>query len=353
MLRNRVARSASRGTRSLFAVLFLPAVLCSLESTAQKTGSGNGARIVVRETRKDAGPVPKGETIRVSFPVKNEGTADLSITDVRVSCGCTVSTFDRLIRPGGEGKVDLAIETRTFQGPISKTAVLVSNDAANPQVTLTVNAVVRPFVEVAPPAFLRIQTLAGVPASTSVILFSSDPSFSPSQASPPSSGSLSAVLERAGETEKVPGKNPNQWKLTLSSAEGSPEGILGGSVKVSTGIQKQPEIEVPVAGFIRPTLSVSANFLNFGNFEFKGQLVEREVILTNNDPKNISFAVTRADVSGAEATAEIVKADANRFRVLLRMNSKQKKGEFEGTLKISTNDPEKSEIRIPFQGMVF
>jgi hypothetical protein len=112
-------------------------------------------------------------------------------------------------------------------------------------------------------------------------------------------------------------------------------------------------MEIPIAGFIRPTLSVSASYINFGNFEFKGQLVQREVMLTNNDPKNGGFTVSRADITGADAKAEIVRVDANKVRVVVTMNPKQKKGEFEGTLKISTNDRAKSEIRLPFQGMVF
>jgi hypothetical protein len=346
------ARRMTKASFPLHGALLAFSLVWSIpaEPSAQKPA---GARIVLPETRKDAGSIPKGEVLRASFAVRNEGNADLAISDVRASCGCTVSRFDRVIRPGTEGKIELAIETRTFQGPISKSVMVVSNDPASPQSSLTVTAIVKPYADASSPGFLRIQTLVGEPASVCLVLFSDDPAFKPERAEVPVDGSLKAEIQPALESERVPGKNSNQWRLSLSTSASSPEGILGGAVKVSTGIAKQPEMEIPIAGFIRPTLSVSASYINFGNFEFKGQLVQREVMLTNNDPKNGGFTVSRADITGADAKAEIVRVDANKVRVVVTMNPKQKKGEFEGTLKISTNDRAKSEIRLPFQGMVF
>ena len=57
---------------------------------------------VVPET-KDAGVVAKGHVIETTFVVKNNGGSDLIITDARPGCGCTVASFDKVIKPGGEG----------------------------------------------------------------------------------------------------------------------------------------------------------------------------------------------------------------------------------------------------------
>src|SRR5205085_3793442 len=52
------------------------------------------------EPIKDVGNVAKGEKITNDFMIKNEGDADLQITNVQPACGCTVADFDKVIKPG-------------------------------------------------------------------------------------------------------------------------------------------------------------------------------------------------------------------------------------------------------------
>ena len=63
------------------------------------------------------GTVPKGQVIETDFVIKNTGGSDLVITDARPSCGCTVSSFDKVIKPGAEGKVHTSVDTKSFSGP--------------------------------------------------------------------------------------------------------------------------------------------------------------------------------------------------------------------------------------------
>ena len=51
--------------------------------------------------------------------------------------------FDRAIPPGGEGKITLQLDTTGFQGPISKSASVHSNDPAAGVLKLTVTADVK------------------------------------------------------------------------------------------------------------------------------------------------------------------------------------------------------------------
>ena len=67
-----------------------------------------------------SGTVPKGDKIVHDFVIKNEGDADLEITNVQPACGCTVAEFDKTISPGQTGKVHAVVDTATFSGPISK-----------------------------------------------------------------------------------------------------------------------------------------------------------------------------------------------------------------------------------------
>jgi hypothetical protein len=103
-----------------------------------------GPALAIANASQDAGEFKAGDKIQAVFALRNEGNDDLKITDARPSCGCTVATFDREIRPGKSGQVHATIETRGMSGPIVKTVTVISNDPAHPQSVLTIHAVVKP-----------------------------------------------------------------------------------------------------------------------------------------------------------------------------------------------------------------
>src|SRR5262249_18628895 len=130
-------------------------------ATTGKPATVSTSKISIDPMTKDAGVVAKGEKIDAVFSVKNEGTSDLVISDARPSCGCTVASFDKTIKPGQSGKITAAIDTKNFNGPITKSVTVVSNDPQTPQLALTIKAVVKPYVEVAPQEFVRFSAIKG------------------------------------------------------------------------------------------------------------------------------------------------------------------------------------------------
>jgi hypothetical protein len=60
-------------------------------------------KIEIGQETKDMGTVAKGQVIEADFVIKNMGGSDLIISDARPSCGCTVSSFDKVVKPGAEG----------------------------------------------------------------------------------------------------------------------------------------------------------------------------------------------------------------------------------------------------------
>ena len=310
-----------------------------------------GPKLVVPEDRKDVGTVAKGEPIKHVFILKNTGKADLHVTDVKPSCGCTVPEFDKVIKPGTEGKVTLTVDTKNFSGPISKTALLMTDDPSTPQMTLFLSAVVKPFVEALPYGFFRITALSGEASSSDVILVSDEAEFKPSKIETPNTF-LKAALSPVSEKELIKDRNPNQWKITLTAAADAPEGILGGTVKVATGVKRQPEIEIPLSGFVKPAVSVTPLSINFGNFDPKGDAVKRNVMLVNNNAQAASFAVTKAETNVPGISAEIVPVDKSRVQVVLTVDQKIKKGVFEGELLIKTTDKAKGDVKVPLKGVI-
>jgi hypothetical protein len=217
--------------------------------------------------------------------------------------------------------------------------------------TLFLTATVKPYVEALPFGFFRIQALTGETASSELILVSDDPEFAPTKAEV-DAPYLKVSLVPAAEKEKVAGHGPSQFKVTLTTQPNTPEGLLGGHVKVTTGVKKQPEFDIAISGYVKPMISVTPASVNFGNFDPKGDPVKRNVTIINNDTKIDTFEVTKAQSSVSGVSAEIVPLEKGRVQVVLTVDQKIKKGVFEGDVTIQTNQPGRSEIKLVIKGVI-
>lgn len=98
----------------------------------------------------DWGTVIQGEKVSHDYVMKNTGGSPLIIQQVRPSCGCTMAGKpDKPIPPGGTGIVTLEIDTKSFTGPIKKTAAVTSNALPNP-LTLTIGGIVESLFTLEP-----------------------------------------------------------------------------------------------------------------------------------------------------------------------------------------------------------
>jgi len=82
-------------------------------------------------TEHDFGRIQEGETVGCAFNFKNTGDADLVLTSVQTSCGCTVSKFSRKpIPPGGSGSIEVSFDSSDRSGRQTKTITVFSNAGA-------------------------------------------------------------------------------------------------------------------------------------------------------------------------------------------------------------------------------
>src|SRR5215813_7858995 len=73
-------------------------------------------RAVVPLTAYSFGDINKGETVSFMFRIRNEGNADLLLTDFVGACGCEVVSADRSIAPGKEGLARVEVSTSSQPG---------------------------------------------------------------------------------------------------------------------------------------------------------------------------------------------------------------------------------------------
>jgi Protein of unknown function (DUF1573) len=343
------ARLACLAAAGLFVVAGLEA-----QKPAAKPASKAAAtapKMEISPETKDAGTVAKGQVVEAVFVVKNTGGSDLVISDARPSCGCTVASFDKVIKPGAEGKIQSRVDTKSFSGPISKSVLLISNDPDRPQMNVFIKALVKPFVDVLPQAFVRFSVIKGDNAGQDVVLLSDEKGFRPTIAET-SQPYVKAEILPAGDKDKVAGRSGDQYKLRISVTPDAPEGLLNAPIRVATGVTQQPTVEIPVSGIVRPRVSVTPVTVNFGNFTAGKDPITRNIIVTNNKPA-MPVKVTRAEVSVPGFVTDVVPTQEGvSYTVVVKASDKVKKGALDGTVKLFTSDKERAVIEIPLRGEV-
>lgn len=333
------------------------AVVAALEAQAAKAKPPAPKSLVaapkmeISPETKDVGTVAKGTVIEATFVVRNAGGSDLLISDVRPSCGCSVASFDRVIKAGGEGKIVASVDTKSFSGPISKSALVTSNAPDRPQANIFIKALVKPYVDVLPQAFVRFSVIKGDSAGQDVILLSEEKGFRPTIAET-SQPYVKAEILPAGDKDKIAGRPGEQYKVRINVTPDAPEGLLNAPIRVATGVSQQPTVEIPVSGIIRPRVSVTPVTVNFGNFTAGKDPITRNIIVTNNKPA-VPMKVTRAEVSVPGFVTDVVPTqDGVSYTVVVKASGAVKKGALDGTVKLFTSDKERAVIEIPLRGEV-
>lgn len=105
-------------------------VLAAGFATAQEVA--DGPMISVDKDVHDYGTIPQGADGTCEFVVSNTGTAPLTITRCKGSCGCTVPKCEKApIKPGETSNISVKYDTKRV-GPINKSVTITSNAVNEP-----------------------------------------------------------------------------------------------------------------------------------------------------------------------------------------------------------------------------
>lgn len=326
--------------------------LCAALLVAASLLAAGKPKATVAEPIKDAGTVPKGEKVINDFVIKNEGDADLQITNVQPACGCTVAQFDKVIKPGATGKVHAEVDSSTFNGPISKGVTVFTNDPDHPQIELTVHANIQPYIAVKP-GYARYITVQGEPQEGNIV----QTLWAPDGASWDVTGAdspypyLTVTYHEAKPEERLPEAKGKQWKVEMKLANNAKVGPLADYVTVHTNHPKQKVVQIPVSGFVRPVIAVTPPTADFGSIELKEPL-KRALDIRNFATEPIK--VTGIDVSlpkGIDAKLESL-TEGREYQVRVVLDPSLPKGPFSGKLTIHTDSPKVPTMEVELKGIV-
>jgi hypothetical protein len=153
-----------------------------------------------------------------------------------------VSRFDRVVPPGGEGKITLNVDLKGFQGKVWKDAAIISNDLRQPSFQIMLQGKVRPHIELRPGSYIQFFPAAPSVEEKTVDLVATGQDFKVLKVENNLKEKISAQLETI-----VPGKH-YRLKITNLQREGSYSGVI----KCSTDHPKKPEVQIRISAHFPP-----------------------------------------------------------------------------------------------------
>lgn len=305
---------------------------------------------VALEAVKDVGVVDKGEKIRHTFEIRNEGSAALRLERVKPTCGCTVTEYDEVIAPGEVGSIQAVVDTTEFRGPIAKSVTVYTNDPGNPRINLVVKANIKAQIEISP-GYVRFVVVQGEEFKSSEQTIWS-PDLADLQIlevkSPYEYVGVEHRLLESGDSDYR--DDANRWRIDISLSQDAPVGQMADFVKVVTNHPRQKLVKIPVSGFVRPVLAVTPQVADFGRRELtEPQTATLEV--KNLGSEAIELGAASTDLPGLEAEIESVEA-GRLFNLVLTLGSGMEKGRFRGKVTIETTSPEQPVVEVGVTGTV-
>jgi hypothetical protein len=224
--------------------LFLLAALLTLQGLALVSSAQAEPRAELSETSYDFGQVREDMTLVHDFIVKNLGNENLQIVLVDPDCACTVAKYDKVIPPGGTGKITLQIQPfSVVHGFKKKTYVRFnSSDPSSVNLVLTGNA--QKSIEIEPSHIVRFR---GTPKDDLTAQVK-----------------LTSYLPFPWEITKVENFQPDKFNATLKTEKPGKvyvlevrnksleEGHYAGMVQLSTNVVHKPKIIIRVIADFYP-----------------------------------------------------------------------------------------------------
>ncbi len=263
-----------------------------------------------------------------------------------------MARFDQVIPPGQEGEIVATMATSKYRGPMAKAVNVISSDPDQASAKLTLKANVHSWMEVLPSWSANLTSELGQGAQK--ILYLKNPDKDVPLPQPTAESSTDRVT---ATVEKIPADSEEvakgDYRLVVKLSPEAPAGPLAGKIKLTSAGRS---VHLAVAGRVHGPISVLPARLNLiGQPAGSGR------------PSRLSGTITlvsRPDqpefrIQGIQSDDERLKLepipdpDKRRHRIAARWTAREVKGDFQGTILITTDHPTMPEIQVPFRVRIF
>lgn len=216
----------------------------------QTQPSAPAPKIKFDETKFSFGRVLAGTKIYHEFTFTNVGDAELVISNIKPTCGCTIFTeWSKNVPPGGKGTIPMEFNSTNMKGVVQRNTIVHSNDPATPVSVLSIDGVVWQYVEVSPNiALIHMPPYTDQNFSTTLKIINQVEEPLKLEAPVCSSSEFKARIE-----EVTAGK---EFNLIIDTVPPLPAGNLRGMITVDTSSKEVPQLKIPFLAISQPDVVV-------------------------------------------------------------------------------------------------
>jgi hypothetical protein len=327
------------------AVLFAAAMTWTARQTWGMESSIAGPRIQFYEETYDFGTRDRIEKTAHVFKFKNAGDATLNITRLSKTCGCfaVLMTADT-VEPGGEGGIEVTLDTSKYVGKMVKAVYVHSNDPVNPIVKLTAKATIERLIFLDPEQVYVDRKQKGEAITQKVeIMWKRDEPLEVSGLRC-SSKDISARIVGSSKT-------PHPCvAIEVTIGPGVPMGRLDERVELHTTDRRWPLVSIPVVGFIEGEIQVIPEVFSFGHIEHGKSASQKIAIAKAHEPNlRVEEVVSSLDFVAVELK-EVLKG--RKFEIVVTLKADAPVGAIRGNIDILTNSPEQPKLAVQVFGLI-
>lgn len=192
-----------------------------------------------------------------------------------------MARFDRAIPPGGEGTITLTADLEGYQGKVTKSAMVVSNDPVNSRTPLTLQVTVKNLIDVRPVSGVLFRGTADQQSEKTVDVIGVSRPFHITRVE---SNLEEKVVYRLETVE-----DGKQYRLKISNR--LKQGNYSGFVKLHTDLMEKRDVTIRVTGSIEGELSVNPKIVPVGILAAQQPVRSGKVQVVSN--RNKPFRIAR------------------------------------------------------------
>jgi hypothetical protein len=310
---------------------------------AGPTFAATWAEAMFEGRTRDFGSVPRGPTLSHPFRVTNNTGKPVTISNVRVSCGCTSArALQTDLAPGQTTAILAEMDTRRFQRHKTVTIYVQFSRPQFEEVRLRVQANSRDDVSVTPEslAFGQIRKGTSPRAKVNISLVGNS-GWRITGVSPESNYVRASLKQLPGTTYEV------NYRLTARLRSDTPVGKWYTDVWLKTNNATTPRIRVPLTVEVLSALSLSPGAVILGQVK-RGTTTERKIILRGARPFKI-VSVRGTDGQWRVQESSNVSKAVHVLTISLRAN---RTGEHKRVITVTTDLKADGQIRFQASAQV-
>ena len=264
----------------------------------------DGAHIQFATPVYDFGKVSAGTIVKYDYVFTNTGNAMLTVSDVKVSCGCTTAgTWQRQVEPGKTGSIPIQFNSVNLSGPVLKSVSVTCNDSNQPMVALQLRGTIWKPIDVIPTYAvfnLLADSLTNETKAVRIVNYTSEPLT----LSAPESGNKSFSAEIKTIT---PGK---EFELLITAVPPFTGTVIQTPILVKTSSTNVPVISVNAIAMIQQAIMVMPNQITLRSAPLPPNTLTGVTVRNNSATKvtitepTVTFVTSRLEADANLAVAK-------------------------------------------------